>query len=72
LRGQWLRSSGLELLGSGLGSLSAAAMVESLTTMFAAATTTAFRIETDPTPLSEVESAWNRATPSGRRIVFTM
>jgi NADPH:quinone reductase-like Zn-dependent oxidoreductase len=72
MRGQWLRSSGVELLGSGLGSLSAPAIVEALTTMFAAAATAAFRIDTDPTPLREVESAWNRATPSGHRIVFTM
>jgi NADPH:quinone reductase-like Zn-dependent oxidoreductase len=72
IRGQWLRSSGVELMGSGLGSLPAAAIVEALKTMFTAAATSAFRIETDPTPLSDVESAWNRATPSGRRIVFTM
>ena len=71
LKGQWLRSSGVELLGSGLGSLSAAAIVESLKRMFAAAASNAFRIDTEPTPLSDVESAWNRATPSGCRIVFT-
>jgi hypothetical protein len=39
--------------------------------MFAAAASNAFRIDTEPTPLSDVESAWNRATPSGCRIVFT-
>ena len=72
LRGQWLRSSGLELLGSGLGSLSAAAIVEALKVMFHAAATSAFRIDTEAVPLREVESSWNRATPSGCRIVFTM
>jgi NADPH:quinone reductase-like Zn-dependent oxidoreductase len=72
MRGQWLRSSGVELMGSGLGSLSAAAIVEALKTMFAAAASNAFRIDTEPTPLSDVESAWSRAMPSGRRIVFTM
>jgi NADPH:quinone reductase-like Zn-dependent oxidoreductase len=72
IRGQWLRSSGVELMGSGLGSLSASAIVEALKTMFVAAATTALRIDTDPTPLSEIESAWNRTMSSGRRIVFTM
>jgi NADPH:quinone reductase-like Zn-dependent oxidoreductase len=72
IKSQWLRSSGVELLGSGLGSLSAAAIVEALTTMFAAAATTPLKIDTDPIPLSEVESAWSRTTESGHRIVFTM
>jgi NADPH:quinone reductase-like Zn-dependent oxidoreductase len=72
LRSQWLRSSGVELLGSGLGSLSAPAIVESLKTMFAAAAATPLIIDTIPIPLSEVESAWARPTPSGQRIVFTM
>ncbi|MGD0796215.1 MAG: zinc-binding dehydrogenase [Acidobacteriaceae bacterium] len=72
LRGQWLRSSGVELMGSGLGSLSASAIVEALKVMFHAAATSRFKIDTDTVPLREVESAWTRTTPSGRRIVFTM
>jgi NADPH:quinone reductase-like Zn-dependent oxidoreductase len=72
LHGQTLRSSGVELMGSGLGSLSAAAIVEALTVMFQAANSTAFKIETEAVPLTEVESAWDRPTPTGRRIVFTM
>jgi NADPH:quinone reductase-like Zn-dependent oxidoreductase len=64
-----LRSSGLELMGSGLGSLSAVAIVESLRKMFEVAASTRLKIETDAVPLSEVETSWGRAE-SGRRMVF--
>jgi NADPH:quinone reductase-like Zn-dependent oxidoreductase len=66
-----LRGSGLELVGSGLGSLSAAAIVEALKRMFEAAGSTGLKIETEAVPLSEVETAWGRAE-SGRRMVFTV
>ncbi len=72
LRGQWLRSSGVELMGSGLGSLPAAAIVEALRVMFAAAATSTLRIDTEAVPLRGVESAWTRTPPSGQRTVFTM
>jgi NADPH:quinone reductase-like Zn-dependent oxidoreductase len=71
LKAELLRSSGVELLGSGLGSLSGAAIVEALSRMFEAAASTGFKIEIDAVPLGEVEEAWGR-TESGRRIVFTM
>jgi NADPH:quinone reductase-like Zn-dependent oxidoreductase len=71
LAGSLLRSSGVELLGSGLGSLSATAIVEALKKMFEAAGSTGLAIETDAVPLGEVETAWAKAE-SGRRIVFTM
>ena len=63
-----LRSSGVELLGSGLGSLSSQAILHSLGTMFAAESKVRFSIDTDPVPLSEVEEAWTRT--EGNRIVF--
>jgi len=63
-----LRSSGVELLGSGLGSLSAQAILQSLTTMFAAESRVRFAIDVDPVPLSKVEEAWTRKEES--RIVF--
>jgi NADPH:quinone reductase-like Zn-dependent oxidoreductase len=72
LQGQMLRSSGVELMGSGLGSLSAAAIVEALKAMYEAAGSMEFKIETEAVRLSEVETAWDRAAPSGRRMVFTM
>ena len=71
LDAQWLRSSGLELIGSGLGSLSASAIVESLTRMFQAAATAGLKIDTEPVPLTDVGTMWNRAE-SGRRMVFTL
>jgi NADPH:quinone reductase-like Zn-dependent oxidoreductase len=63
-----LRSSGVELLGSGLGSLSSQAILQSLTTMFAAESKMRFAIDIDPVPLSQVEKAWTRK--EGSRIVF--
>lgn len=69
LKGEWLRSSGVELLGSGLGSLSGPQIVESLRTMYDAYGKASFRIETETIPLSEVTSAWSRSK-SGRRVVF--
>jgi len=66
-----LRSSGVEMMGSGLGSLSAAAIVQALTEMYETAASTGLKIDTETIPLSEVERAWGR-TKSGRRMVFTM
>jgi NADPH:quinone reductase-like Zn-dependent oxidoreductase len=64
-----LRSSGLELLGSGLGSLSSQAILQSLTTMFTAESKMRFAIDIDRVPLSNVEEAWTRKGDD-RRIVF--
>jgi NADPH:quinone reductase-like Zn-dependent oxidoreductase len=64
-----LRSSGVELFGSGLGSLSTQQMLQSLTAMFVAASTVQFAIDVDPVPLAQVEEAWIRKD-DGRRIVF--
>jgi NADPH:quinone reductase-like Zn-dependent oxidoreductase len=63
-----LRSSGVELLGSGLGSLSSQAILQSLSAMFAAESKMRFAIDTDPVPLSKVEEAWTRKEEN--RIVF--
>lgn len=69
LSAQHLRSSGVELLGSGLGSLSARDILHSLSTMFAAAARQPFAIDIDPVPLAKVEAAWTRKGDD-RRIVF--
>jgi NADPH:quinone reductase-like Zn-dependent oxidoreductase len=71
LKAEVLRSSGVELLGSGLGSLSAAAIVSALTRMFEAAATSELKIDVQATPLKDVHSAWTQ-TQAGKRIVFTM
>jgi NADPH:quinone reductase-like Zn-dependent oxidoreductase len=68
LPAQLLRSSGVELLGSGLGSLSAQQILQSLRAMFAAASAVQFAIDIDPVPLAQVEEAWTRKEE--RRIVF--
>jgi NADPH:quinone reductase-like Zn-dependent oxidoreductase len=69
VRGGGLRSSGIELLGSGLGSLSAQQILQSLAVMFAATAKVRFAIDIDPVPLAEVEAAWSRKGGE-RRIVF--
>jgi NADPH:quinone reductase-like Zn-dependent oxidoreductase len=69
LPAQLLRSSGVELLGSGLGSLSSQQILQSLTKMFAAVTKVHFAIDIDPVPLAKVEEAWTRKGDE-RRIVF--
>jgi NADPH:quinone reductase-like Zn-dependent oxidoreductase len=71
LNAEWLRSSGLELLGSGLGSLSAAEIVSALTVMYASATKAKLRVDTEAVPLRDVQVAWTRPD-SGRRLVFTL
>jgi NADPH:quinone reductase-like Zn-dependent oxidoreductase len=63
-----LRSSGVELLGSGLGSLSSEQILQSLRAMFAAASAVQFSIGVEPIPLAQVEEAWVR--PEEGRIVF--
>ena len=71
LNASGLRSSGVELMGSGLGSLSAAAIVESLRRMYEVAASTGLKIDTEAVPLAEVETTWARAE-SGRRMVFVV
>ncbi len=70
-----LRSSGLELLGSGLGSVSNArlvAIVGELLRVAGAAKTGAgnFAINAQAVPLTEVETAWNAG--GAERVVFTL
>ena len=69
LPGAALRSSGLELLGSGLGSCSYAELVAAIGAMLAAAVPAKLRIEVETAPLAEVESAWARDTGE-RRLVL--
>lgn len=70
LKAEWLRSSGIELFGSGLGSLSAPEIVAAITRMFnSAADSSGLEIVTDAVPLRDIQAVWSR-TESGRRIVF--
>jgi NADPH2:quinone reductase len=63
-----LRSSGLELLGSGFGSVSMEKIFESLRSILQEAAKQPFRIKLITAPLSDVEKLWN--TPEGGRLVF--
>lgn len=63
-----LRSTGLELLGSGFGSVSIAKVFESLAQFLQEAARQPFEIKTKPAPLSEVEKLWNAAQGSARLV----
>ena len=66
-----LRAANLQLLGSGQGSVTTAEIVAELPGLADQITAGAFVVDPLPTPLSEVESAWNTPTAPGQRIVFT-
>jgi NADPH:quinone reductase-like Zn-dependent oxidoreductase len=69
LRAAALRSSGLELLGSGFGSASIAEILKSVGALFQAAADKAFEFSVKAAPLSEVEALWN-SPEQGVRVVF--
>lgn len=56
-----LRSSALQLMGSGLGSVPSARLVKSIEDLMQATLRAGFEIATQVFPLSEVESAWTMA-----------
>jgi NADPH:quinone reductase-like Zn-dependent oxidoreductase len=65
-----LRAANLQLLGSGQGSLTTAAIVAELPALADQITVGTFAVDAVPTPLREVESAWEATTTPGQRIVF--
>lgn len=70
LPGAALRSSGLELLGSGLGSCSYEELVAAVGEVLKAVIPAGLRIETEILPLASVEAGWTRDT-GDRRLVLT-
>ncbi|GJG86217.1 zinc-binding dehydrogenase [Gemmatimonadetes bacterium T265] len=70
LPGAALRSSGLELLGSGLGSVSNAALVRAIGAMLRAVGPAGLTIAADPVPLADVKQAW--ADDRSGRLVLTV
>jgi NADPH:quinone reductase-like Zn-dependent oxidoreductase len=65
-----LRSSGLEMMGSGLGSVSHVALVQSIAKLTQAIKPAGLRIDATGVPLADVETAW--VAKSDARIVFTL
>jgi hypothetical protein len=70
LPGGALRSSGLELMGSGLGSVSNERLVLSIGAVLRAIGPGGFKISAERVPLSQVGAAWGSTT--AERIVFTL
>jgi NADPH:quinone reductase-like Zn-dependent oxidoreductase len=66
-----LRSSAVELMGSGIGSIPRDRFVNAIGGLLRAAGPSGFAIATNPVPLSDVERAWKRDT-GDRRTVFVV
>jgi NADPH:quinone reductase-like Zn-dependent oxidoreductase len=71
LSGSTLRSSGVEILGSGLGSVTDRDLVSGIGRFLEALASAQFRIAVDARPLSSVESAWAELG-EGKRLVLTV
>ena len=71
LAGPKLRSSGVEILGSGIGSVADRDVLTGIGEFLKAFATARFRIAIDVHPLSGVESAWGLAVGENR-LVFTV
>lgn len=71
LSGAALRSSGVEIYGSGGGSVSWQAIREAVPEILACAARGELRIDIERVSLSEVEAVWSQGGETGRRIVFT-
>ena len=71
-----LRSSAIEILGSGIGSISKEEMhlfnTEILPEMFQLAAEGKLSIETESAPLTEIETIWNYKSAPGKRLVVYM
>jgi NADPH:quinone reductase-like Zn-dependent oxidoreductase len=65
-----LRSSGIEIYGSGGGSIPHTAIFETFPNLWALAAAGTLRIDTESVSLADVETAWQRQNVSGRRVVI--
>ena len=66
-----LRSSAIELMGSGIGSIPLDRIVSAISELLQATGPAGLQIDTTPVPLRDVERAW-REDDSRRRTVFTV
>lgn len=71
LPGAALRSSPITLMGSGIGSVSRSALVESIRNVFAVVQPAGLKVATRVVPLAEVEEVWDKAAGKPR-VVFTI
>jgi hypothetical protein len=65
-----LRSSGLEVMGSGGGSIPPAAIFETFPRLWELAANGELRIDAVPVPLTDVAEAWQRGDLGGLRLVL--
>jgi NADPH:quinone reductase-like Zn-dependent oxidoreductase len=70
LPGAVLRSSAIELMGSGIGSITLERLVAAVGGVLGAAAEAGLSIPVEPVPLAQVESVWGKDTPG--RVVFTI
>ena len=63
-----LRSSAIELLGSGLGSASMDKIFRALSDFLAAAASAPFQVNVKTAPLSEIGALWDAPQPDGRLV----
>jgi NADPH:quinone reductase-like Zn-dependent oxidoreductase len=66
-----LRSANLRIMGSGQGSVTTAGILEELPALAAELSAGTFAIDVQAVPLADVEAAWHRPVPTGRRMVIT-
>jgi NADPH:quinone reductase-like Zn-dependent oxidoreductase len=66
-----LRSSAIELMGSGIGSIAFDRLVHAIGGLLQATNSGGFKIAVKPVPLSDVENEWSN-DDSARRTVFTV
>jgi len=69
LPGGWLRSSAIELMGSGIGSVSMPRMIASVGEMLAAADDAGLEIVTEAVPLADISAAWADTDARARQVI---
>lgn len=70
--GSFLRSTKLQIIGSGHGSVSGFQIMRELPKLINAVSKGKFHIDIKPVALREVESVWNTSSTENSRIVFTL
>ena len=68
-RADVLRSTPIQLMGSGLGSVPGPRLAAAIAAVLAAAKPAGLEVATRTVPLAEIESAWTQAEDA-RRVVF--